>query len=125
MKLKKGVFHVLVIDDDDFLLSSIKKGLEVRGHKVTISNNVHDAIFKLGMIKPDLILLDIIMPEINGIELMAIINSRFGASGAPIVLMSCLPKKDVLDMGYDLEDVNYITKPFNINQLPVLFEQIA
>ena len=45
MASKHNITHVLVIDDDDFLLNAIKKKLELDGYKVTASNNVHDAYF--------------------------------------------------------------------------------
>lgn len=117
--------HVLVVDDDDFLLSAMKKRLELSGHKVTTSNNVHDAFFKLGMKKPDLIILDIIMPDINGIEFMSLINAQFAGSGIKVMLMSCLTKKHVSEMGYNIGDTLYLTKPFNVDKLPSIVENLA
>lgn len=123
MASKHNITHVLVIDDDDFLLNAIKKKLELVGYKVTISNNVHDAYFKLNVLKPDIILLDVIMPDINGIEFMTLINSEFPGESIPIVLMSYLEKNELLNMGYNVNRTCFLSKPFNINSLPLQLER--
>ncbi len=124
MKLKHKISHVLVIDDDEFLLGIIKKKLEYIGYKVTTSSNVHDAFFKLNVLKPDIIMLDIIMPDMNGIEFMSLINSQFGSAGIPIILMSYLPEKELYNMGYSLGKAHYLAKPFNVNTLPLKLQKI-
>ena len=123
METLENITHVLVIDDDEFLLNAIKKKLELVGYKVTISNNVHDAYFKLHVLKPDMILLDIIMPEINGIEFMALLRSQFETLNIPIILMSYLDKKELFNMGYDLDSSSYLSKPFNMNTLPLKLQR--
>lgn len=123
MASKHNITHVLVIDDDDFLLNAIRKKLELVGYKVTISNNVHDAYFKLNVLKPDIVLLDVIMPDINGIEFMSLINSEFPGDTLPIVLMSYLEKSELLNMGYNVNHTRFLSKPFNINSLPLKLEQ--
>lgn len=120
MKSKNHINHILVIDDDEFLLLAIKKKLELADYKVTISNNVHDAYFKLNMTRPDLIMLDVIMPDINGIEFMHLINSDELARNTPVILMSFLTKNDLGKMGFDLGSAYYLDKPFDINTLPVI-----
>lgn len=122
METQKEIKHVLVIDDDDFLLEAIKKKLESANYKVTTSNNVHDAYFKLNMSKPDLIILDVIMPDINGVEFMHLINSQVMAGHTPIILMSYLPRQELIKMGYDLGAAYYLDKPFDINELPDLIK---
>src|ERR1700758_625030 len=104
--------HVLVIDDDKFLLHAIKKGLELANYKVTVSSSVHDAYFKIGVVKPDVVMLDVIMPDMNGVEFMHLINSYFAPVYVPIVLMSFLPKKDLYNMGYNIGNTYYFNKPF-------------
>jgi DNA-binding response OmpR family regulator len=118
--LKNKAAHIFVIDDDDFLLSAVKKKLQLANYKVTVSNNVHDAHFKLSMIEPDLIMLDIIMPEINGLEFMDLINKRLTGSNTPIILMSYLPKNKLFEMGYGIGSAHYLPKPFDLDKLPFL-----
>lgn len=121
----KAIKHVMVIDDDDFLLEAIRKKLELAGYKVTVSNNVHDAYFKLNMTKPDLIILDVIMPDINGVEFMHLINSQVMAERTPIILMSYLPRHELYKMGYDLGAAYYLDKPFDVNELPDLIKNVT
>jgi DNA-binding response OmpR family regulator len=115
--------HILVIDDDEFLLGAIRKKLELSNYRVSISNNVRDASFKLGMIvKPDLILLDIIMPGISGLDFLPTLNYLFSYSTVPVILMSGLSPKHLNEMGYSLGKTAYIPKPFDINQLPAIID---
>lgn len=123
MKTKNNVNHILVIDDDEFLLLAIQKKLETAHYKVTVSSNVHDAYFKLNMTKPDLILLDVIMPDLNGVEFMHLIHSQAMAGKTPIVLMSFLPRKELNKMGYDLGSAYYLDKPFDVNKLPEMIKR--
>ena len=118
MEFNGHISHVLVIDDDEFLLLGVKKRLESAGYKVTTCDNVHDAYFKLNILKPDLILLDIIMPDINGLEFMTIIRSQYETLDVPIILMSYLDKNELLKMGYELGSSEYFQKPFNLHTLP-------
>jgi DNA-binding response OmpR family regulator len=118
MKTENNINHILVIDDDELLLYAIRKKLELANYKVTISSNVHDAFFKLDMSKPDLILLDVIMPDLNGVEFMHLINSQVMAKNTPIILMSFLPQDELFKMGYNLGSAYYLDKPFDINKLP-------
>ncbi|MBI3135888.1 MAG: response regulator [Bacteroidetes bacterium] len=122
-KRQKTGLHILIIDDDEFLLGIIEKKLVLSGYKVTACNNVHDAIFKLGLIRPDMILLDIIMPDMNGLELMYLMQLQFSAALAPIVLMSRLNKREIYEMGYDIGNAGYLEKPFDLNQLQFVIEQ--
>lgn len=124
MKTKKNINHIFVIDDDEFLLHAMKKKLELSNYKVTTSSNIQDAYFKLNMLKPDLILLDIMMPDISGIEFMNLISSQLMAVNTPIILMSSLAKHEIADMGYNSGAVYYLNKPFDVNKLPDVFKEL-
>jgi len=125
MKPLTDIKTILVVDDDEFLLHAIQKKLELAGYQVSISSNVHDAYFKLNMNKPDLILLDIILPDINGMEFMSLINSQLLATNVPIVLMSYLPKEQLFEMGYNLGAAHYLPKPFDVNKLPGILKNLV
>ena len=118
MNKKRDIQRILVIDDDEFLLEAIRKKMETSGYDVTVSNNVHDAYFKLNLLKPDLILLDIIMPDINGLEFMSLLQTEFIMSEIPVILMSYLPESELYNMGYAIGNAHYLPKPFNVNNLP-------
>lgn len=123
MEDKKGK-HVLVIDDDELLLEALKKKLEDTGYKVTICSNVQDAYFKVSSLKPDLIMLDIMMPDISGIDFMNLLNSQLMVQNTPIILMSSLPKKELYEMGYKLGATQYLSKPFDVNAVPEVLEEV-
>ena len=120
---QNNINNILVIDDDEMLLYAIRKKLELANYKVTISANVHDAYFKLGVTKPDLIMLDVIMPDMNGVEFMNLINFNYMASKTPVILMSYLPKEQLMKMGYNIDCEYYLSKPFNVDALPTIIKK--
>jgi DNA-binding response OmpR family regulator len=123
MENKSGKNHILLIDDDEFLLQAMKCKLEEGGYKVTTSSNIQDAYFKLTVLKPDMIILDVIMPDINGIEFMNLITNQLMVVNIPIILMSSLAKKDLYDMGYKFGASQYLCKPFDVNDLPQIMDR--
>jgi two-component system phosphate regulon response regulator PhoB len=109
--------RILVIDDEEFMLWAIKIKLEKCGCKAITSGNVHDAFFKLNNVKPDLILLDIMLPDMSGLEFMSLIKNTFMDTKIPIILMSTLSKDEVINVGYKLGATDYIIKPFDMGDL--------
>jgi DNA-binding response OmpR family regulator len=107
--------HILIVDDDEFILWALKAKFEKEGYKVTISSNIHDAYFKINNIDPNVILLDIMLPDMNGLEFMNLINSKIKDEKIPIILMSSLSQDNVTSTAYKLGAIGYLTKPFDLD----------
>jgi two-component system, OmpR family, phosphate regulon response regulator PhoB len=116
--------RILVIDDEEFMLWAIKIKLEKCGAKAITSGNVHDAFFKLNNVKPDLILLDIMLPDMSGLEFMSLIKNNFMDTKIPVILMSTLSKDEVINVGYKLGATDYIIKPFDMGDLVEKIAQV-
>lgn len=125
-KTRTKPFHVLAVDDDVFLLSAVRKSLELANYRVTVCTNVQDANFKLKLTEPDLVLLDIIMPEVNGLEFLKALHVGYDKPRAPVMIMSALTKQQIFEMGYSLglASSHYLAKPFDVNQLPSIIENV-
>lgn len=111
---KKG--DILVVDDEDtnlHVLSSVLK----HDYKLFVANNSKRALNILENNTPDLILLDIMMPEVDGFKLAKIIKSSKEFEDIPIIFITARTDIDSILEGFNIGAVDYITKPFNAQEL--------
>ena len=82
--------RVLMADDDKMLIDMYKERLELAGYVVTLSRNGEEALGKIREEKPDIVLLDIMMPKVNGYEALASIKSDPATKDIPVIMLSAL-----------------------------------
>ena len=106
--------HVLVVDDEDSLRGFMRRNLEVRGYAVTTAANGLEALAQYESNLVDIILLDVMMPNMDGLETLRRIRQQ---SRIPVIVLSALgeesDKVKALNIGAD----DYLTKPFGVNEL--------
>jgi DNA-binding response OmpR family regulator len=105
---------ILVVDDEERLVSLVKSYLEQGGFRVVTARNGRDALFVSRQEKPDLILLDIMMPEMDGHEFMRLHRRD---ADTPIILLTAKVEEDDKIIGLELGADDYITKPFSPREL--------
>ena len=105
---------ILVVDDEARLVALIKAYLEQGGYQVMTANNGRDALFVARQEKPDLIILDIMMPEMDGHEFMRV-HRRDHTT--PIILLTAKVEEDDKIIGLELGADDYVTKPFSPREL--------
>ena len=105
---------ILVVDDEDLLVKGIRFNLQNDGYEVITGSNGLEAIALTQSCSPDLIILDVMMPEMDGLTACTRIRSF---SNVPIILLTA--KADDMDklMGFEQGADDYLTKPFNILEL--------
>lgn len=81
---------VLMVDDDKMLLDMYKERLELAGYKVTSCSNGEECLKTINQAKPDIILLDIMMPKVNGYDTLASIKSDPATKDIPVIILSAL-----------------------------------
>ena len=105
---------VLVIDDDQSLLRALRLGLESEGHEVTTAHNGERGISQTALISPDVVVLDIGLPDLDGLVVTKRIRQW---SDVPIIILSATGddhrKIEALNGGAD----DYVTKPFSMGEL--------
>ncbi len=101
----------MVVDDEEDTRSLLQMTLEPE-YEVFSATNGLDAMFKLTRYEPDLAVIDIMMPLMNGLDLAAKIRRTPGYQDLPIVALSALNSKDDMKKGYDAGVDVYLTKPF-------------
>ena len=101
---------ILVVDDDVDVARIIKGHLEKEGYEITIANSGIEAIKKAIELKPDLITLDVLMPNMDGFTVAELLKQNPQTKNIPIVIISVIFEKE---KGYRLGISDYITKPLN------------
>jgi CheY-like chemotaxis protein len=81
----------LIVDDDSDFRNALGEVLSDEGYRVLEASNGHEALAILDSVKPDVILIDLIMPEMNGWSLFAVIETRLELQTVPVVFLSAVP----------------------------------
>jgi len=105
---------ILVVDDESTVRETLAEALETDGFRVVVAADGREALARFREERPDLVLLDLMLPELSGIEVCRIIRAE---SGVPIVMLTA--KDSELDkvVGLELGADDYVTKPFSLREL--------
>jgi len=103
---------VLVAEDKASLTQMLKFLFLSKGLKVEIAFNGREALEKADSLLPDLILLDIMMPEMDGFEVLERLKEKEETSRIPIIMLTARKSREDMQKAKDLGAVEYITKPF-------------
>lgn len=105
---------ILLVDDDPYVLEVLSLYLKKEGYKVVLANNGTEAIEKYHEVNPCLLVLDVMMPETDGIEVCRKIRA---VKNTPIIMLTA--KSEDIDkiLGLELGADDYITKPFNTREV--------
>ena len=117
--------HILVVDDDVLIRKALKLHLEVAGYQVSQAGNGLEAVAALEHCKPDIIILDIFMPDMDGFETLRRLNHR--ASRAKILAISgggSVADCDFLGMAAKLGADRVLKKPFTASELAAAVESL-
>jgi two-component system KDP operon response regulator KdpE len=106
--------RILVVDDEERMVRFIRLNLEHDGFRVIEAYNGTQSINKIRSNLPDLVLLDIMMPDLDGFEVLKIIRE---ASSVPVIMLTAKGEEDDRVRGLELGADDYITKPFSPREL--------
>ncbi len=106
----------MVVDDDQDLAKLIKLNLEKYGYEVEVTFTAREGLEKAREIRPDLLLLDILMPEINGLETLEILRNDLKLQNIPVILISAVGGLHI-DEGLRLGAIHCFTKPIDYDEL--------
>jgi DNA-binding response OmpR family regulator len=117
MTNETGLRRVLVADDDPDILELLRLNLEAQGYSVVSADNGEDARTLALQIVPDLIVLDVMMPKMDGLEVLAALKAYASTRDIPVVMLTAKASdSDVWD-GWQAGADYYITKPFDLEEL--------
>jgi len=105
---------ILVVDDETTLRETLVDALETEGFRVVSAADGREALSVFRAERPDLVLLDLMLPELSGIEVCRIIRAE---SGVPIVMLTAKDSEIDKVVGLELGADDYVTKPFSVREL--------
>ncbi len=109
--------RILAVDDEPELTSLIGYHLARAGHEVTMAANGWEALDAVRTHRPDLILLDLMLPDLDGFGVCEILRREAATATIPIIIISAWASPDSRNLGLELGALDYITKPFSPAEL--------
>ncbi len=109
--------RVMVVDDDPDALAMMEKILTDEGVDLIKVSNATEVGLKAAQLMPDLILLDFLMPDINGFEVSRALRNNELTRSIPIMAVTCLSKEDDIQKIFESGADEYLPKPFKVDQM--------
>ena len=104
---------ILVVDDEEDVLELVKYNLEKNGYRVTTASTGEEAISKARSIVPNLVLLDLMLPGIDGLEVCKQLKSNPKTEQVPVIMLTAKGEESDVVVGLEVGADDYITKPFS------------
>ena len=115
--------HVLVVEDEEDLASLVEVNLELAGHRVTVARDGGEGLERARELRPDLVLLDVMMPVLNGWQVLQRMKDDEDIEDIPVVMLTALAEERDLIRGHLTGAVRYVTKPFEMRALMSTVEE--
>ena len=108
---------ILIVDDEDDILHFLELVLREKGYEVVTASGGHEALTKAQVDRPDLVLLDIMMPQMDGWEVLKLLRVDEGTSHIPVAMLSARTEAKDRVQGLQEGAIDYICKPFSLQEL--------
>lgn len=105
--------HILVVDDEEDIIELVKYNLIREGYNITCATSGEEALKIVGSTPPDLIVLDLMLPDIDGLEVTRQLKSNPKTRSVPIVMLTAKGEESDIVAGLELGADDYIAKPFS------------
>src|SRR6188472_3430418 len=109
--------HILIVDDQEENLRMVGNVLTMMSYEVSLASGATEAIQSLNERSPDLILLDVMMPETDGLVTCRRIKAEPRWELIPVIFLSAADDKNLIVQALEAGGVDYVTKPFNMAEL--------
>lgn len=115
--------RILFIDDDTDALETYKKAVALRNHEAIVASNGDQAWEKIAESSVELIFVDLNLPDVSGVELIKNLNEQEPTQAIPVVVLSALPERGLIDKVLDAGAQMFLSKPVALNQLLSVIEK--
>ena len=105
--------RVLLVDDDPVILKLLQVNFEMEGYTVMTANDGVEGLEKERAERPDIVLLDIMMPRMDGLQVTKALKGDAETKAIPIILLSAKAQASDIQLGKDMGADDYLTKPFD------------
>ena len=121
----KGGPLVLLVDDDERVREVVRINLEFEGYTVREAADANEGLAAIDEAKPDLVLLDVMMPQVDGWEMLRLMQERYGVGAIPVVMFSGKANGEAEQQAANRGAQGFIGKPFDLQQLVDRTKQLA
>ena len=104
---------ILVVDDDPVIQKLLSVNFEMEGYRVVTAGDGEEGLQKVANDRPDIILLDVMMPRMDGVEVVRRLKGDDATAAIPVILLSAKAQANDISGGLDAGADDYITKPFD------------
>lgn len=101
---------ILIVEDDRYISKMYQLKLSLEGYDVQVAENGKQGVDKVKEFMPDIMLLDILMPELDGFEVLKIVKADDATKNIPVLIMSNLGQEDHVEKGMKLGAIGYVVK---------------
>lgn len=108
---------ILIIEDDDHIIELLRFNVQNNGYEVSIAMDGHEGLNKAINESPDLILLDLMLPGIDGIEICNRLKNKDSTKDIPIIMLTAKGHETDKILGLEMGADDYMTKPFSVREL--------
>ena len=108
---------ILIVDDEDDILHFLELVLREKGYEVATASGGHEALTKAQLERPDLVLLDIMMPQMDGWEVLKLLRVDEDTANIPVAMLSARTEAKDRVQGLQEGAIDYICKPFSLQEL--------
>ncbi len=115
--LKPNKSTILIVDDTPVNLGVVVESLESRNYRVVVAQDGEEGLQRAIFVKPDLILLDVMMPGMDGFEVCRCLKDNADIADIPVIFMTALAETEHKVTGFKVGGVDYITKPMQVDEV--------
>lgn len=108
---------VLIVDDEIDIVEILKSKLQEQGYDAICAFDGEEALEKVRQEKPDLVILDVMLPKMDGYQVCSIMQSEAGMKDIPVVMLTACSRMENIKMGMELGAVSYVAKPMKLDVL--------
>ena len=114
---KENKKKILVVEDEPDIAESLEIRLDMAGYSVSIATNGQEAVLKARSGAPDLVLLDLMIPKMDGYEVCRVLRSSESTKKTPILILTALQMVGDVDKAFEVGANDYLSKPFTNERL--------
>jgi DNA-binding response OmpR family regulator len=115
---------ILAVDDEKHIVRLVQINLQKEGYEVVTASNGREALERVASDKPDLIIMDVMMPEMDGFGALKILKADTATAGIPVIMLTAKAQDADVFQGWKSGADLYLTKPFNPQELLTFVRRI-
>lgn len=116
---------ILIAEDEALILQTLELKLKKEGYEVIGCVDGLEALQKIDSEQPDLIITDIMMPYMSGLEVVRKVKNDLASRSIPVIVLSTMGQESIVEEAFDLGADDYLKKPFSLSELSIRIKKLA